>query len=1230
MRLPVFKQLTCKKTRIPEEKRYKIKNASGKEMKCIGTYEMNFKIGNQEMKHKFIITPDISRSILLGNDFLSNVGAVLDFAGKTLKIGSEVVSTMDDADVTKLCRLASDVTIAPNQAQACYVKLHGAMHLPMNNEILEVVSTQNGILSHEPGITTVNSFTTSTKRNRVPIVIVNNTNRHFTFHKGNVITEARILSKDDLSPLTPTEINLKNLTSDDMTQVEVNAVHKGQGDSPDGFDKLNIADPYTTQEQKQQLQDLLAEFDDAFSKHEFDLGVTNLVTANIKTGDSPAIKIKPYRTPMSLRGELRRQIDGLLKANIISPSRSPWSAPCFFVPKPNNKVRLVINFDPLNKVTEKFYWPLTSIDDILANLHGCTYFSTIDFSHAYHQLPLNPEDRSKAAFVCEEGLYEFNYLAFGLTNAPSIFSQLMDYILHGIKNKFATSYIDDVLVFSKDYTTHLSHLREVLTRIRDAGLKMNKAKCEFLKPELKFLGHSVSKDGLRPLKEKTEAISNMPPPTTHKGNRAFIGVTSYYRRYIDGFSRLVKPLLALNKKHAPFIWTDECQKAFDTLKDRLCNAPVLAYPDFSKPFALFTDASDDCIGGALTQVNDDGVYRPIHYLSHKLSDTQTRWSVIEKELYAIVFSLQRFKYLLYGHPFKIYTDHAPLTHLSKAAMSNPKLQRWAVTVSQFGGEILYIKGKLNLLADFLSRPLDSKSQTPDRRPLLQPPGHEGQSLFSHVDLDMDCEVQVINSDRLPKDKTRSSFTDDPKALSELLDEMDSVPSDKILATIGQKQYEDPKLRDIILRLRADPEDELHDRYVERDGRLHLIDKKFGVVLVVPPSMKSAIIKEAHIGFFGAHLGPKKLYQKLVKKYYWRGMYRDSFDFCDKCIPCHSVTARTSHPPIQGMPVPPFPFAHCSIDTMGPLPETMSGNKYVITYIDLLTGWLEVRCSPTKETEAVGRFIMEDVIPRHSCPLQMTSDNGTEFVSEVIEYLTKQLKIHHIKTSFYNPEANGAVERSHRTIREFLMKLPHREKDQWDRHIPSIVAAYRCADHESKGSSPFELLYGREPVFPLDTLLRPRPKYYGESYGPQAMEDMHRAFTFAKARMEDRAKSNRDLKNKNAKEVKFEVGDPVFIVNHDRQTSIDYRYTPHYRILKQTGPFSYVVKDQLTGGTKRLHARELAKAAECPEWGLNINPSPPSRPQRKARYVQPPSDSEDTQSSDSDSNVRRLRSGKRRK
>ena len=333
--------------------------------------------------------------------------------------------------------------------------------------------------------------------------------------------------------------------------------------------------------------------------------------------------------------EVEKQVSKLLKNGLIEPSSSPYGAPILFVAKKDGSLRMCIDYRGLNKITIKNKYPLPRTDQLLDALSGAKVFSSLDLQSGYHQIRIPDEDVPKTAFRTPFGHYQFKVLSFGLTNAPATFQATMNDIFRPYLNKFVVVYIDDILVFSKTHQEHLQHLRLVLQVLRDNDFKIKLSKCDFERPEVKFLGHIVGQHGVKVDTDKVAVVQNWPTPTNMRAVRSFLGLAQYFRRFIENFSKIAAPLTHLTKKDTPFRWDDNCEQAFNHLKHALTHAPVPALPDFSRHFEVICDASVEGIGAVLTQEG-----RPLAYESRKLQPAEVRYTTGEQELLAIVHALK--------------------------------------------------------------------------------------------------------------------------------------------------------------------------------------------------------------------------------------------------------------------------------------------------------------------------------------------------------------------------------------------------------------------------------------------------------------------------------------------------------------------------------------------------------------------------------------------------------------
>ena len=453
------------------------------------------------------------------------------------------------------------------------------------------------------------------------------------------------------------------------------------------------------------LRTLLYEYKDQFSKSSHDLGSTNLVEHTIKTvPDCKPVKLRPYRIPLAKRGFAENEIKAMAEKGLIEPSCSAWSAPAVLVPKRDGTTRFCIDYRKLNQLTIPDSHPLPRIDDTLDALGGSCWFSTLDLKSGFHQVSIAEEDRPKTAFsIPGSGLWQWRVLPFGLINSPSVFERLMERVFAGLTYLILLIYLDDIIVYSKTFKEHLENLQVVLERLKHANLKLNPKKCNLLCPKVAFLGHEVSEQGIATDPAKIQAVRDWPQPKSSTEVRQFVGLASYYRKFIPNFATICKPLHILTELNSKFIWNDKTQTSFDTIKQLLTTAPILSYPLLQdQPFLLDCDASNVGVGAVLSQVQD-GEEKVICYFSKCLSRAEMKYCTTRKELLAVVTAVKNLHHYLIGRKFTIRTDHGSLQWLMRFKNCEGQIARWIETLSAYTFTIVHRAGRVHNNADALSR-----------------------------------------------------------------------------------------------------------------------------------------------------------------------------------------------------------------------------------------------------------------------------------------------------------------------------------------------------------------------------------------------------------------------------------------------------------------------------------------------------------------------------------------------
>ena len=632
--------------------------ANGEKLNNLGWTIVEVKIGSYRLKQRCVVIKNLSANVLLGTDTLVNHGIVLNFRLKTLSVGKISIKMSTKGEQSQCClAMSRRVEIKPLQTHVEWVSVPEGFNrsLLLQGEFLAHVKIGSGLFDASDG--------------RIPVIFINQKRHPVTVEKGkligivervnvvNVVANSHVVSK-------LADINTK--LAKDMVKVDSKLPEK----------QLN------------KIHKLISEYDHIFSKDKNDLGYYNESEFKIETGNEKPVKSKAYRVPFAQQANIDNMVDEMLENRIITKCQSAWSSPVVIVKKKDGTDRFCVDYRKLNGITVKDVYPVPLIGETLDALRGCSYFTTLDLASGYWQMALDEEAKAKTAFITHKGLFQFEVLPFGLSNAVSAFQRQMEAILEGLSN--SKVYLDDIMTHSKSFDDHLIHLELVFKRLEKANLKIKPSKCLFAARETKFLGFDVSSYGIRPCEDKLEAVKKYPVPHNQKTVKRFLGLASYYRKFIRNYSSIVEPINRLLKKNTKFVWSNECQEAFNILINKLINPPILVYPDYNKEFYLTVDASCSGVGG-VSQIDEKGDEKAIGYASRGLSDAEKNYSATEFEACAVVWDIDFFRHYLYGHKFVIWSDHNPLQYMDNTKNKTTKVNRWRLELSEYKFEIKYKK-----------------------------------------------------------------------------------------------------------------------------------------------------------------------------------------------------------------------------------------------------------------------------------------------------------------------------------------------------------------------------------------------------------------------------------------------------------------------------------------------------------------------------------------------------------
>ncbi|GKA59605.1 reverse transcriptase domain-containing protein [Tanacetum coccineum] len=902
--------------------------------------------------------------------------------------------------------------------------------------------------------------------------------------------------------------------------------------------------------EKKRLEDvpIVQDFPEVFPEDLPGLPPTRQVEFQIDLvpGAAPVARA-PYRLAPSEMKELSEQLKELSDKGFIRPSSSPWGAPVLFVKKKDGSFRMCIDYQELNKLTVKNRYPLPRIDDLFDQLQGSSVYSKIDLRSGYHQLRVREEDIPKTAFRTRYGHYEFQVMPFGLTNAPAVFMDLMNRVCKPYLDKFVIVFIDDILIYSKNKQEHEEHLKIILELLKKEELYAKFSKCEFWIPKVQFLGHVIDSEGIHVDPAKIESIKDWTSPKSPTEIRQFLGLAGYYRRFIEGFSKIAKPMTKLTQKKVKFVWGDKQEAAFQLLKQKLCSAPILTLPEGSEDFIAYCDTSKKGLGAVLIQRE-----KVISYASRQLEIHEKNYTTHDLELGAVVFALKIWRHYLYGTKCTVFTDHKSLQHILDQKELNMRQRRWLELLSDYDCDIRYHPGKANVVADALSRK--------EREPPLRV-----RALVMTISLDL--PKQILNAQTEAR-------------------KLENIKKEDV----GGMLIENAKFPEAIREQKLEP---------RADGTLCLNGRSW---LPCYGDLRTVIMHESHKSKYSIHPGSDKMYQDMKKLYWWPNMKADIATYVSKCLTCAKVKAEHQRPSglLVQPKIPEWKWDNITMDFVTKLPKTSQGYDTIWVIVDRLTK--SAIFTPMRETDPLdklARLYLKEVVTRHGIPVSIICDRDPRFASNFWRSLQNALGTNLDMSTAYHPQTDGQSERTIQTLEDMLRACAIDFGKGWVNHLPLVEFSYNNSYHASIKAAPFEALYGRKCRSPVCWT------EVGEAQilGPELIQETTEKIIQIKQRMQaarDRQKSYADLKRK---PMEFQVGDKVMlkvspwkgVVRFGKRGKLNPRYVGPFKVLEKVGEVAYKLElpEELSRVHNTFHVSNLKKChadepLAVPLDGLNLD------------------------------------------
>jgi transposase InsO family protein len=718
-------------------------------------------------------------------------------------------------------------------------------------------------------------------------------------------------------------------------------------------------------------------------------------------------------------------------------------------------------------------------------------------------------------------------MPFGLCNAPQTMQKLMDKIVPEHLKESVFVYLDDLLVISSDFQTHIDTLKEVAHELQKANLTINVKKCKFLRKRVTFLGYDVGEGKVMTSAEKVKAIVEYPVPNTVRKVRRFLGMAGYYRRFVGNFAAISSPLTdRLKNPKGRFTWTPEAEAAFEALKKALSTAPVLSNPNFKKPFLLACDASKEGVGAVLSQEDDEGADRPIAFWSKKLNDAQKNYSISELECLAAVLGVKKFRHYIEGHEFTIITDHAALKWLMRQKDLSGRLARWSLKLQGYNFKIVHRKGVDNKVPDALSRVFSVDEISPDI------------STESQIDL-----------------SSEHFLTPEYKELLELADTSACPDLKRVDGCVYRKT-----------------------KFATGVG-----DDQECWRLWLPIGLQKQALHLAHDDVLSAHGGIVKTLERLRRYYYWPKMNQSVKNYISKCEVCKCSKApnQVLRAPMTGRIETERPWQHIFIDMIGPYPKSKNGNVAVLIVLDHLSKYVLTHPLKSMVTKNITKFL-ESVFHMFGVPETLMSDNGVQFRSKDFNPFLQKFGIKHLLTALYSPQANASERVNRSLITAIRSYLRNRNHNEWDQHLSAITCALRSGYHQSIGQSPYHALFGQEMITHGSSYsLLKKMGNLQEGYEPVERDDYLQIYREqARALMIKAFESNAARYNLRSRKVVLNEGQQVYRRNFaqsDASKGFNAKLAPKFipaKVITKRGNALYNLRDIESKREGLYHTKDL--------------------------------------------------------
>lgn len=1184
--------------------------AENSKLETLGTMESKLSVNGFNINHKFHIVNTgfrLKTDGILGVDFLKKFNAKIDFLNNELEL-QLIIDSRGNFQFMKINECSKKSFLSICHAEPC-----------------DNLNKQKRS-SHE----------SKQKNHDKSTIMITQCKNNSSFYE---LLPESYFNQDKFEKVTPHKVTVSN-SCDLETNKEFNINSIGIEDEINDkkkrakilIEKVKIDDE--NKQYRDEVKNLLNEFNKVFFI-EGDIFIpTDVYQHRIRLKpDAHVVHIKQFRLPYADQIEIQKQVGGLSERGIVERSTSPYNTPAFLVKKPpsddgKTTHRLVHDYRALNSTCFDQYFNLPLIDDVTNQLFGSKFFTVLDVRGAYNQVCLHKDSQELTAFSTKNGHYHYKSVPFGIQSGPVAWNFTANIILNEFLNKNTFCYVDDILVHSKDLKSHIDLLSRIFKRLIKHKIKLKIEKCSFFKPGARYLGFIFTKNGLMADERKIISVKKFPQPKNLKETQRFLGMCSFYRRFVPNFSKIASSLYKLCKKDVPFDWNDKCQMAFEQLKLSLCTPPVLAYPDMENGiFVLMCDASQ-IAAGAVLNIREGKEEKPVEYFSRSFNETQSKYHSNELEILALVWAVEWFRVYLYGRPiFYIYTDNNAVKFLFGSNHTKSRICRWRWALQEYNFEVIHKAGKANNVADALSRvPIENPHDEPSKTVfivqtrsavksnrdeenvpntnnlqqdyfveehnnlLIKTSGYDHIFYFlDHINCKMQNELQhklkkkfdlsIVKSTELYNiDANRSLVV----CKNTIISENQIWEMNQNLQLIG-KFCEERKIENIAFNI-AFNDSQSYFRFKSFIKNIFKpINVRVSIYLCKIIELTNVneindILNRYHLSPLGGHMSFERMLNNIKRHFSWHNMRSDIKKFTNDCTQCHKnkVNSR-SKVPMQISFTATHAMQMISFDHCGRInPPTPRSNAYILILQCTFTKYCFAFPVPDVSADTTARTLVEHVFLLYGIPETIVSDCHASFTGEVFKKINKLLKIKHIFTSPYSPASNE-IERKNRELGNYLRIFTENNPFDWELKIPYFVANQNSVVHSSTGFTPFELMFGRQFDIPNSLTKNTTPSYTYDDFADEFKSKLKVVWDQARENIMKRKEYNQSYYNEKnkVKKLNVEVGDKVYIKNNKKQYKFSNLYLGPYEVEKITGENSIMVRKG--NKTFRVHKNNIKLA-----------------------------------------------------